>query len=87
MALRQQRPEGASAGKLQRMFAIPRKTLARWFAYFREEFPLSAKWQRIRCRVAPSVEDRRLPGSLLECFLGKIESAQSALVCCLRFLA
>ncbi len=86
-ALRQKRPEGASAGKLQRMFAIPRKTLVRWFAYFREEFPTSAKWQRLRGRVVPSVEDRRLPGSLLECFLGEKESAQSALVGCLQFLA
>lgn len=87
LALRQQRPDGASAGKLQRMFAIPRKTLVRWFAYFRDEFPGSAKWQRLRGRVPPSVDNRRLPGSLLECFLEKAVSAQGALVDCLRFLA
>lgn len=87
LALREQRPEGASAGKLQRMFAIPRKTLVRWFAFFREEFPLSAKWQRLRGRVMPSVDNRRLPGSLLECFLEKAGSVEEALVGCLRFLA
>jgi len=87
LALRQQRPDGASAGKLQLMFAIPRKTLVRWFAYFRDEFPGSAKWQRLRGRVPPSVDNRRLPGSLLECFLEKAVSAQGALVECLRFLA
>ena len=64
----------------------PRKTLVRWFAYFREEFPRSAKWQRLRGRVIPSVENRRLPGSLLECFLDEAESAEGALVGCLRFL-
>jgi hypothetical protein len=87
LALRQQRPEGASAGKLQRLFAIPGKTLARWFAYFREEFPISANWKRLRGRVMPSVDNLRLPGSLLECFLERAESAQEALLGCLRFLA
>jgi hypothetical protein len=87
LALRQQRVDGASAGKLQRMFAIPRKTLMRWFAYFRDEFPVSAKWQRLRGRVPPSVDNQRLPGSLLECFLGTAGSVQGALVDCLRFLA
>jgi hypothetical protein len=87
LALRQQRPEGASAGKLQRMFAISRKTLVRWFAYFREEFPMSAKWQLLRGRVMPSVDNSRLPASLLECFLEKAENAEGALTGCLRFLA
>lgn len=87
LALGQQRPGGASAGKLQRMFAIPRKTLMRWFAYFREEFPLSARWQQLRGRVRASVDNGRLPGSLLECFLGEADSEEGALVGCLRFLA
>jgi hypothetical protein len=87
LALRQQRPEGASAGRLQRMFAISRKTLVRWFAYFRDEFPLSAKWQELRGRVVASVENSRLPGSLLECFLETTGSEEGALVGCLRFLA
>jgi hypothetical protein len=86
-ALRQQRPDGARAGKLQRMFAIPRKTLMRWFAHFREEFPRSARWQLLRGRVPPSVDNRRLPGSLLGCFFLETGSAQGALVDCLRFLA
>lgn len=87
LALRQQRPEGASAGKLQRMLGIPRKTIMRWFVYFRDEFPMSDKWQRLRGRVVPTVEDSRLPGSLLECFLETAGSEEGALVGCLGFLA
>jgi hypothetical protein len=87
MALRQNRPEGASARKLQRLFEISRATLTRWFTYFREEFPLSTKWQRLRGLVISRVEDDRLPSSLLECFLGKAESAEKGLLACLSFLS
>jgi hypothetical protein len=87
MALRQKRPEGASAGKLQRMFGISRKTLTRWFAYFKQEFPMSAKWQRLRGQVIAWVKDDRLPASLLECFIAQARTAESGLVACLCFLS
>ena len=87
MALRQQRLRGASARKLQTIFEISRSTLARWFAYFKEEFPRSARWQRLRGRVICGVENERLPTSLLECFLGGAHTAEGGLVGCLAFLA
>jgi hypothetical protein len=87
MALRQKRPGGASARRLQTIFAISRSTLARWFAYFKEEFPRSAKWQSLRGRVISWVEDDRLPASLLECFLSEAQTAEGGLVGCLCFLS
>lgn len=87
MALRQKRPQGASARRLQTIFEIPRSTLARWFAYFKEEFPMSAKWQGLRGRVISRVEDDRLPTSLLECFLDEAETVEGGLVGCLAFLS
>jgi hypothetical protein len=69
------------------MFAIPRKTLIRWFSYFQELFPCSAKWQRLRGLVSPSVEDSRLPASLLESFIDSAETAERGLVTCLSFLS
>jgi hypothetical protein len=87
MALRQNRPQGASTMKLMRMFEISRKTLFRWIAYFREEFPVSAQWQRLRGRVNSAVRDSELPGSLLGHFIQHADSAKEGLVCCLRFLA
>ena len=86
-ALRQRRPEGASAGKLSRMFSVPRKTLMRWFAYFREVFPQSDEWQRIRGRLSSKVTNERLPGVLLDYFIEHGKDALSGLVGCLRFLA
>jgi hypothetical protein len=87
MALRQKRPEGASTRKLQAIFEISRSTLARWFAYFKEEFPMSARWQRLRGRVISRVENDRLPTSLLECFFDEVETVQGGLVGCLGFLS
>lgn len=86
-ALRQRRPNGISAGKLARMFSIPRKTLMRWFDYFREHFPGSAAWQKIRGRLGARVIDAELPGSLLSHFIEQSADALSGLVGCLRFLA
>jgi hypothetical protein len=87
MALRQKRPQGASARKLQTIFEISRSTLVRWFAYFKEEFPRSAKWQRLRGQVISRVENDWLPASLLECFLHEAETVEGGLVGCLAFLA
>jgi hypothetical protein len=87
MTLRQNRPEGMSANKLIRLLGVSRKTLIRWAIYFREVFPFSAKWQRLRGRVSSSVRDSELPGALLRFFLLQSESPDKGLIACLHFLA
>ncbi len=87
MALRQNRPQGASAIEIMKIFGICRRTLFRWIAYFREEFAQSEKWQRLRGRVTSLVEDCRLPASLLEHFLQHNNNQQEGLVACIHFLA
>jgi hypothetical protein len=87
MALRQKRPQGASARKVQRLFEISRATLSRWFTYFNEKFPVSFKWQSLRGQVISRVENDRLPTSLLECFVHEAETAEGGLVSCLAFLS
>ena len=87
MALRQNRPKGASVSKLERMFGISRQSICRWIEYFGEHFPSSARWQRIRGRISSKVADSELPGGLLRYFLDHCESMESGLVGCLRFLA
>jgi hypothetical protein len=69
------------------MFSIPRKTLIRWFCYFRDVFPSSAVWQRIRGRLGARVMDSDLPGSLLDYFIEQSADTPSGLVGCLRLLA
>ena len=87
MALRQNRAAGASANELKDMFGISKKTLIRWINYFREEFPVSTKWQQLRGRVHSSVSNKKLPGNLLAYFIHNRDSVEEGLVDCLRFLA
>ncbi len=87
MALRQKRNNPASAGKLQRLFNISRNTLKSWFRYFKETFPQSSTWQRIRGMVEPSVKNNALPGALFWLFFQNLHNAEDALIQCLRFLA
>jgi len=87
MALRQNRANSASISKLERMFGISRQTICRWIEYFREVFPSSAHWQKIRGRISSRVTDSELPTALLQYFLEHCESIESGLVGCLRFLA
>ena len=87
MTLRQGRPDGMSANKLKKLFGVTRLTIKRWVAYFRDIFPFSARWQRLRGRVSSSVRDSHLPGALVRFFLLNSESAEEGLTACLHFLA
>ena len=87
MALRQNRENSVSAGKLERMFGISRNTLKSWFKYFREEFPVSEQWHRIRGLVAATVGNSELPGALLRFFIRSSDNTEKALIRCLQFLS
>jgi hypothetical protein len=87
MTLRQNRADGISANKLKKRFGVTRLTIKRWVAYFREVFPCSAQWQRLRGRVSSSVRDSELPSALLRYFLLNSESPEKGLIACLDFLA
>jgi hypothetical protein len=87
MTLRQGRPDGVSANKLKKLFGVTRKTLNRWTSYFREVFPSSARWQRLRGKVSSRVRDSELPGALLRFFLLNTESPHKGIIACLYSLA
>jgi hypothetical protein len=87
MTLKQNRPDGPSARKIKEMFGISRKTLKRWIAYFRDQFPASSQWQRLRGRLASAVSNNELPAELVHYFLKHFQSPQQAIIGCLKFLA
>ena len=87
MTLKQNRPDGPSARKIKEMFGISRKTLKRWIAYFRDQFPASSQWQRLRGRLASAVSNNKLPAELVHYFLKHFQSPQQAIIGCLKFLA
>jgi hypothetical protein len=87
ITLKQNRPHSASARRIQEMFGISRQTLKRWIEYFRDEFPESMQWQRLRGRLASTVSNNKLPAELVHYFLKNFQSPQQALIGCLQFLA
>ena len=87
ITLKQNRPDAASARKIKERFGISRKTLKRWIAYFRDEFPASIHWQRLRGRLVSRVSNNELPAGLINYFLKNFQSPQQALIGCLMFLA
>lgn len=86
MTLRQGRLCGASIAKMERLFSISRQTIKRWIAWFRDEFPQSAQWHRLRGRVICIVSNDELPAALVSHFMDHFPTSELALVACLRFL-
>lgn len=87
MTLHQGRSTGYSINRLMRTFAVPRKTIVRWIGYFRDGFAKTPLWQRLRGRISSLVSDQGLPCGLVCHFLDHHDSAEQAMLACLRFLA
>ncbi len=87
MTFRENRLGGASARKLRELFGITRNTLKRWAEYFRDEFPVSAQWRRLRGRIVACITDDLLPGSLVSYFFDNFPTHEQGLIACLKFLA
>ena len=87
MTLRQNNPDAWSSGKIKKMFDISRQTLSRWVEYFRDVFPSSANWQRIRGRISCRVSNSQLPGAVVNYFVEHSDTPDKGIVECLGLLA
>ncbi|MBF0234993.1 MAG: hypothetical protein HQK65_18450 [Desulfamplus sp.] len=83
----QNNTEESSIFKLSKQLGISRNTLKRWFTFFRETFPRSQPWQRVRGQVPASVKNEALPSSLINHFLKVKSCAEEAVISCLKFLS
>jgi hypothetical protein len=72
---------------LSELVGIDVRTLQRWCAYFREEWPRSGWWQTLRGRLSAAVANQELPAGLLAHFIQVRGNAQKGLAACLVFLA
>lgn len=73
------------AAAMRALVGVSARTLQRWRAWWLLTFPEKVFWKEAKGRMAPPVDEARLPASLLERFQG--EGAGEGLVACLRFLA
>lgn len=62
--------EGATPARLRRLGelggGVSRRTLERWWRWWREVFPSAAHWRELVARFASAVAKESLPTSLLE---------------------
>ena len=77
-------PAGAAAREVQRLLEVPRRTLERWRAWWRRDFPRTRFWQSVRERFMPPLPGEGMPQSLLERFQGS--SCRERIEQVLRFL-
>jgi len=84
--LSQSNPREYSRNTLSKMLGANRKTITRWLTYFREIFPDSKTWKKVRGFVRSTVLNRNLPGSLIEYYLDHIPSLEDAIINCLMLL-
>lgn len=86
LTLKQGHPESYSFRQIGDLFKVSRQTLKRWIVYFKEVFPVSSVWQRLRGRVGLEVSQGSLPSSLVLFFTGFSESVEVGLLKLLLFL-
>ncbi len=87
MTLRQGRTTGYSANKLKKEFGVSRLTLKRWMLYFKQVFPISDRWKRIKGRIGINIQHDKLPGAVILFFINQSESVDVALLNSIRFLS
>jgi hypothetical protein len=78
-------PDSGSGQELCDLLSIPPRTLKRWRAWWRQDFPTTPFWRSMRERFMPPVVTDRLPGSLLDRF--ESESMSDRLTRALRWIA
>jgi len=78
--LQQKRTEGHSAAKIMRLVGVSRHTLKRWIHYFKEVFPQTVKWKRIRGRLGVDLDMGQIPSAIILFFIERSASVEDGLV-------
>ena len=63
-----QGPTPTRLGAIERAVGVSRRTIRRWLAWWRADFPASTGWQERRAWLVPPVSDLALPSSLIDRF-------------------
>jgi len=65
---------------------VARRTIARWYSWWRGRFVEMAFFRTARARFMPPLDETRLPASLIERFVG-VEGTEGALLAALAFVS
>ncbi len=72
---------------LSSRLSVAPSTVARWLRYFRQVFPSSLVWQRVRGLVLPSISNDQLPSVLVEVLVQLRGGCGAGLLVVLKLLA
>jgi hypothetical protein len=73
--------------QIEAMFGVTLSTIRRWRRFFREVFPKSPLWLRLRGKVDVAVGNDELPHALVAAFMERYRYEETALKWCARFLS
>lgn len=63
-------PKPWAVARLKELTGVNRRTVMRWRRWWRKTFVATSLWAVIRARLMPAVDEKALPRSLLERFVG-----------------
>lgn len=86
-ALRTAQNPSITLERLKGLCGVWRSTVKRWQRYFRDIFPQSIGYRRLRGHMIEPISPERLPAALLARFSLTGGSGQAALIACLQMLA
>lgn len=87
LTLKQGRSKGYSAGKLIRLTGISRSTLKRWMIWFKQVFPVSSLWQKLKGRLRFHIASDSLPQVVVHYFIKQSKSEEDGLIQTMQFLS
>jgi hypothetical protein len=76
VAAMQQGPSPRRVRELTELFDVDRRTIGRWRAFWREQFPQTPFWKLARGRFVPRLSIAELPRALLEAFIHHEDSRE-----------
>jgi hypothetical protein len=86
IALREQRPFGATMNELKKTLGVDAKSVRRWQSWYRERFSTSGKWKELGSRLAFGLPPGQEIGTLVSAFIDE-KDATSGIARLLRFIA
>ena len=87
MTLRQGLSAGKIAEKFHKLFGMTRNTVARWVTWYRDVFPSTSTWKRVRGLIGSTIRNDNLPSDLVTHYIAHSPSRQEALIHCLKLLS
>ncbi len=83
----QNEADDITLSKFAKKNGISRNTLNRWISFFKDVFPTSPQWKKIRGKLSAVVKNDGLPASLVNYYNCQQANMEQALISCLKFLS